>query len=46
MSNTREPTEGFAFWPTDELDAGEAFGFGECEEILESEFWENCGYKP
>jgi hypothetical protein len=45
VSDTREPTEGFAFWPTDELDAGEVFGFGECEEFFESEFWKNCGYK-
>ena len=45
VRDTREPTEGFPLWPTDEFDAGEAFRFGESEEFLESKFWENCGYK-
>ena len=45
VSNTREPPEGFPLWPTDEFDAGETFRFGEGENFLESEFWENCRYK-
>ena len=45
VSDACEPPEGFPLWPTDEFDAGEAIRFGEGENFLESEFWENCRYK-